>query len=88
MSNVTKWEHPARVFYGFDPLLCCGMLNATKQDYPTHQPNEETTFIEVQQYLDFKYGASSVDITLPNEAMVKLVVGAGGRVYFQIPVAG
>ena len=49
-------------------------------------PDQPTTFIEVQQYLDFTYGASSVDITLPNNARARLVVAANGRVYLQVPV--
>ena len=49
------------------------------------QANEATTCIEVQHYLDFKFGASSVDITFPDNSTATLAVGADGRVYVQVP---
>jgi hypothetical protein len=82
MSNATKWNHRTPEPNGGpshrEPGN--GLLART--------PNERTTYIEVQQYLDFKYGASSVDITLPNKTRAKLVVGADGGVYFQVPSSG
>jgi hypothetical protein len=82
MLNATKWNHPTRKPNGGPSRRepDNGLLART--------PSERITYIEVQQYLDFKYGASSLDITLPNKTRARLVVGADGRVYFQVPISG
>lgn len=82
MLNTTKWEV---------------LTHQPKWEQAHREPgngqlaralDEETTFIEVQHYLDFKYGANSVDITLPGDVRARLVVGAEGRVYFQVLANG
>jgi hypothetical protein len=79
MLDATKWDYPIHKPNRERSRreLDNGIL--------VREPNERTTFIEVQQYLDFTYGASSVVIKLPDESTVKLVVGADGRVFFQVP---
>ena len=82
MLNATKWDYPTHK----------PKRERTRREPENglllREPNERTTFIEVQHYLDFKYGASSVDITLPDNSRAKLVVGADGRVCFQVPIKG
>jgi hypothetical protein len=72
------------------------MLNTVKSDiqYDTGEvvascePKQPTILIEAHLYLDFKYGGGSVDITFPDGAIVKLVVGNIGQIYFQVPSEG
>lgn len=82
MLNATKWEYP----------VYKTQRDRTRREpqngRQVHESHEKTTCIEVQHYLDFKYGTNSVDITLPDNSTIKLVVGADGRVFFQVPLNG
>jgi hypothetical protein len=82
MLNATKWD------YSTHKSNRERMRRELETRLLVREPDERTTFIEVQHYLDFKYGASSVDITLPNNTRATLVVGADGRVYFEVPING
>jgi hypothetical protein len=81
MLNATKWNHTT-----YRPNR--KRTRELEKELLARKPNERTTFIEVQHYLDFKYGTSRIAITLPDKSTAKLVVGADGRVYFEVPING
>jgi hypothetical protein len=50
----------------------------------TQEANPSTVIIEAQRYLDFKYGKTTIDITLPDGATATLLIGNHGQAFFRL----
>jgi hypothetical protein len=80
MLTTAQWEHLTH------ELSRERTYRESEEEVLVRAPNEKTAFIDVQYYLDFKYGADRITVTLPDKSRANLMIRADGRAYFEVQV--